>query len=135
MNRVYCHESVWYFQFFFFFKQKTAYELRISDWSSDVCSSDLRPRAACRAGARRLGSGRRRPAHGTVDRGGAARRPCPRPDDDVPRRVHTGDRKRVVVGKSVSVRVDLGGRRNIKKKIQQEDSNTIRTLTLSILSI
>src|SRR3546814_17797431 len=29
---------------FFFFKQKTAYEMRISDWSSDVCSSDLRPR-------------------------------------------------------------------------------------------
>src|SRR3546814_16662961 len=27
--------------FFFFFKQKTAYELRISDWSSDACSSDL----------------------------------------------------------------------------------------------
>src|SRR3546814_11472598 len=31
---------------FFFFKQKTAYEMRISDWSSDVCSSDL---AECRA--------------------------------------------------------------------------------------
>src|SRR3546814_7815930 len=30
---------------FFFFKQKTAYEMRISDWSSDVCSSDLPPRA------------------------------------------------------------------------------------------
>src|SRR3546814_5888526 len=29
------------FAFFFFFKQKTAYEMRISDWSSDVCSSDL----------------------------------------------------------------------------------------------
>src|SRR3546814_8091426 len=28
---------------FFFFKQKTAYEMRISDWSSDVCSSDLHP--------------------------------------------------------------------------------------------
>src|SRR3546814_4284343 len=27
-----------------FFKQKTAYEMRISDWSSDVCSSDLNPR-------------------------------------------------------------------------------------------
>src|SRR3546814_1948452 len=27
--------------FFFFFKQETAYEMRISDWSSDVCSSDL----------------------------------------------------------------------------------------------
>src|SRR3546814_1222969 len=36
--------SLWlYFDFFsfFFFKQKTAYEMRISDWSSDVCSSDL----------------------------------------------------------------------------------------------
>src|SRR3546814_4599877 len=31
----------WYI--FFFFKQKTAYEMRISDWSSDVCSSDLVP--------------------------------------------------------------------------------------------
>src|SRR3546814_3215704 len=29
------------FSYFFFFKQKTAYEMRISDWSSDVCSSDL----------------------------------------------------------------------------------------------
>src|SRR3546814_8420051 len=28
--------------FFFFFKQRTAYEVRISDWSSDVCSSDLK---------------------------------------------------------------------------------------------
>src|SRR3546814_6459535 len=28
----------------FFFKQKTAYEMRISDWSSDLCSSDLQPR-------------------------------------------------------------------------------------------
>src|SRR3546814_3678552 len=34
---------VWFlFVFVFFFKQKTAYEMRISDWSSDVCSSDLR---------------------------------------------------------------------------------------------
>src|SRR3546814_21146916 len=29
-------------RYVFFFKQKTAYEMRISDWSSDVCSSDLR---------------------------------------------------------------------------------------------
>src|SRR3546814_5015886 len=35
--------TLWYFifVFVFFFKQKTAYEMRISDWSSDVCSSDL----------------------------------------------------------------------------------------------
>src|SRR3546814_2343446 len=53
-----------YFEFrFFFFKQKTAYEMRISDWSSDVCSSDLRhtrtgggPRAATNTGARSSGT-------------------------------------------------------------------------------
>src|SRR5213082_3757915 len=32
------------FVFFFFFKQKTAYEIVSGDWSSDVCSSDLRPK-------------------------------------------------------------------------------------------
>src|SRR3546814_1128682 len=41
----------------FFVKQKTAYEMRISDWSSDVCSSDLRPRPSadlpCRKDAQR----------------------------------------------------------------------------------
>src|SRR3546814_9700134 len=35
--------------FVFFFKQKTAYEMRISDWSSDVCSSDLSASACVRA--------------------------------------------------------------------------------------
>src|SRR3546814_5347476 len=36
------------YRIFFFFKQKTAYEMRISDWSSDVCASDLTyPGAAC----------------------------------------------------------------------------------------
>src|SRR3546814_8897928 len=32
---------IFYYIFFFFYKQKMAYEMRISDWSSDVCSSDL----------------------------------------------------------------------------------------------
>src|SRR3546814_6230904 len=36
-----CYSSSLVFFLFFFFKQKTAYEMRISDWSSDVCSSDL----------------------------------------------------------------------------------------------
>src|SRR3546814_16811740 len=48
--------------YFFFFKQKTAYEMRISDWSSDVCSSDLR-----QSGRRRLGRGRL-PVHGRAGR-------------------------------------------------------------------
>src|SRR3546814_2096046 len=45
---------------FFFFKQKTAYEMRISDWSSDVCSSDLSFQAeAAGAGENALELGRR----------------------------------------------------------------------------
>src|SRR3546814_19822984 len=38
--RLFCRCGLFVFCFFFF-KQKTAYEMRISDWSSDVCSSDL----------------------------------------------------------------------------------------------
>src|SRR3546814_14449457 len=115
-----------------FFKQKTAYEMRISDWSSDVCSSDLevqRRREDDRdqhvdaedqqvwralrqqrkteqqhknSGTKHLQSGRRRAdrVFGLGDR------------TDLPLR----DRKSGGEGKSVSVRVDLGGRRIIKKK-------------------
>src|SRR3546814_5529520 len=54
-----------FLSFFFFFKQKTAYELRISDWSSDVCSSDL-PAAAGRQGAVRRPAFRR---NGSLDAG------------------------------------------------------------------
>src|SRR3546814_8163093 len=49
----------------FFFKQKTAYEMRISDWSSDVCSSDLRPDLQLRRAHRRC----RRPRCRTWRRG------------------------------------------------------------------
>src|SRR3546814_17504568 len=81
---------------FFFFKQKTAYELRISDWSSDVCSSDLLDRrgrggagqsAQCRGvaradagGARRAAEGGRHFAGGGAGAGGRieAGRSCPR---------------------------------------------------------
>src|SRR3546814_8097828 len=41
---------IFHFFVFFFFKQKTAYEMRISDWSSDVCSSDLLETAELRIG-------------------------------------------------------------------------------------
>src|SRR3546814_1951030 len=51
---------------FFFFKQKTAYEMRISDWSSDVCSSDLEGR--CRRRSETSGRHRRsRCRGGTFD--------------------------------------------------------------------
>src|SRR3546814_6610617 len=54
---------------FFFFKQKTAYEMRISDWSSDVCSSDLGPHSV----------GSRWAAYGRQCRAHAARTSTPTP--------------------------------------------------------
>src|SRR3546814_828892 len=48
---------------FFFFKQKTAYEMRISDWSSDVCSSDLHHRHQPKGRVTRFHDGRFSPGH------------------------------------------------------------------------
>src|SRR3546814_13278969 len=110
--------------------------MRISDWSSDVCSSDLPapippprppPSSACPPAASPSAYG---PSGGSDDLPAPGHRP------DAPRRRHLrpdpraarhpqqhhhrprppADRKSVVQGKRVSVRVDLGGRRNIKKK-------------------
>src|SRR3546814_6408811 len=52
----------------FFFKQKTAYEMRISDWSSDVCSSDLHVIGIGEAAYRLAGEGSREriPPHAAV---------------------------------------------------------------------
>src|SRR3546814_18923455 len=102
-------------RFVFLFKQKTAYEMRISDWSSDVCSSDLPP-APAPAPARAPAT----PAAESAVESGRAGQPalivvlpvgCSRlATAAVPIRPW-GDRKSVVSGKSVSVSVDLGGRR------------------------
>src|SRR3546814_4529552 len=54
---------------FFFFKQKTAYEMRISDWSSDVCSSDLGGGAGAVAGCK----ARLSPDHACPGAGGRER--------------------------------------------------------------
>src|SRR3546814_1814670 len=48
----------------FFFKQKTAYEMRISDWSSDVCSSDLRFAVTVQVGYAWIASSYRRGGYG-----------------------------------------------------------------------
>src|SRR3546814_14989873 len=95
----------------FFCKQKTAYEMRISDWSSDVCSSDLLD----------IGAGRmKRPCRCLhVSHDGARLDRERRAEQEQPghrRNLDDPDRKSVVSGQSVSVRVDLGGRRIIKKK-------------------
>src|SRR3546814_6418810 len=87
--------------FVFFFKQKPAYEMRISDWGSDVCSSDL---VAVELVGDRVGKG----VEGSVDDigGNADRRPAPARavgalDHHAGHGVGAGDRKRVVEGKSV----------------------------------
>src|SRR3546814_16741313 len=112
---------------FLFFKQKTAYEMRISDWSSDVCSSDLNASENPSCGSRRAHF-RLRPSPSRISMGLSTLMNClgafcsTMPAE---RSKYTkvaalpsmmGDRKSVVKGKSVSVRVDLGGRRIIKKK-------------------
>src|SRR3546814_16013102 len=84
--------------------------MRISDWSSDVCSSDLLsvPAATVLAGT----ADRRPPVEPQLavrDRLDAAAAAAAGPG-------RTGDRKSVVWGTSVSVRVDLGGRLVVKEK-------------------
>src|SRR3546814_20224033 len=104
----------------FFFKEKTAYEMRISDWSSDVCSSDLLQLAAV---ALKLELVAKKAAEAVNDDPiirvvGIRRRLDHRPADRaavVGRRrarlaVVLEARKSVVVGKSVSGGVSLGGR-------------------------
>src|SRR3546814_1331680 len=98
---------VWLCFFFFFFKQKTAYEMRISDWSSDVCSSDLS------AQVRRCRREETASDHRTERRRSRA-------SQTEHRRIFANRSEERRVGKSVSVRVDLGGRRIIKKKKQKE---------------
>src|SRR3546814_16161729 len=148
--------------FIFFFKQKTAYEMRISDWSSDVCSSDLplvevaqdresgraivvepgqrdlcveprngAGRRAARRTDQRFGSGRvagesvgrrhqrlGRPGDRGVERGIWRDRCGRRRYGLVEAQLLVGarqqDRKSVGEGKSVSVRVDHGGRHLLK---------------------
>src|SRR3546814_12231881 len=120
--------------------------MRISDWSSDVCSSDLLCQRAADVARRHAPAGRRgarggndqllplRPSgpgiagrsiprdHGTGAR--TVERPAP-VSDDPDQGIRGGeqvvdagppDRKRVVKGKSSAVRLELGGRRRIKKK-------------------
>src|SRR3546814_3841913 len=113
--------------FCFFFKQKTAYDVRISDWSSDVCSSDLRWISCrfmltCRISCRKLWQQGSQPDDASFQNPGPVAapdhfRPPDHRDSAGPAERGRLDRKSVVMGKRVSVRVDLGGGGIIKKKI------------------
>src|SRR3546814_19299120 len=102
--------------------------MRISDWSSDLCSADLPPAPSANSdravpdaplpGPRaRAASGRTRYPQDSDLRG------C-NTDRSRPPAPHGADRKSVVSGKSVSVRVDLGVPRLIKQN--KYDNNTLR---------
>src|SRR3546814_14297852 len=92
--------------------------MRISDWSSDVCSSDLGFGGLCSSGFG-FGQGSDCFLFGCAVGGGSLEAEAVVSGfEDVAvmsQPVEQGDRKSVVWGKSVSVRVDLGGRRIIKK--------------------
>src|SRR3546814_11359852 len=117
--------------------QKTAYVMGICDWSSDVCSSDLRllgRRAVDHGGReprrRRRGARIDRPQHRAAARAGAESLCHPVAELSVPlfrpaQDALSADRKSVVQGKSVSVRVDLGGRRIIKQKTHINNEHTM----------
>src|SRR3546814_6873668 len=109
----------------FFCKQKTAYEMRISDWSSDVCSSDLGQTAQPRE-AGQLGQVGRR-IYGNTESMGVCHGSSPRESGDrdvaaagaasgIGSSSGNGDRKSVVQGKRGAVRLDPGGRRRVKTK-------------------
>src|SRR3546814_5415986 len=107
------------FRLFFFFKQKTAYEMRISDWSSDVCSSDLRQFAQAGAVA---GDDRRRlvallGGAGTLRTGaGLARQP------GVDRRVSSG-----AAGTPAGPAATGGRRRSEERRVGKECVSTCRS--------
>src|SRR3546814_14060980 len=131
---------------FFFFKQTTAYDVRISDWSSDVCSSDLLLGCEAALGGGRLvilahrgdaaiqrvlrhlhdgdGDAGGQEVHGDAAAHGACADHSDLPDraqcdilgEAVDLRGGALDRKSVVVGQCVDVRVCLGGPRIVKKK-------------------
>src|SRR3546814_5306181 len=93
------------FVIFFFFKQKTAYEMRISDWSSDVCSSDLlaadHQRMFRRAGAQHRIGNRHGVEEARADRGDIERDAV----GDAEQRLHLGGARREGIIRSEARRV------------------------------
>src|SRR3546814_13365322 len=101
--------------------QKTAYERRISDWSSDVCSSDLTVSGSGLAVTMTLSRSLtwRSSCSASTACAGAVPDVVVAPAGSAAPSLGAGaasDRKSVVEGKSVAVRVDSGGRRIIKIK-------------------
>src|SRR3546814_12750539 len=123
---------------FFFFKQKTAYEMRISDWSSDVCSSDLAAEIErCpHFGARVVDEACHQPPAEQADRQIDEEDPAPRgvsDDQAADRRAENRSKQRSEerrVGKEcVSTCRSRWSPYHEKKKKQEENNNNHREIT------
>src|SRR3546814_18746510 len=121
----------------FFFKQKTAYEMRIGDGSSDVCSSDLRRPSRRRHGAVQPEGGVHVGDGSAVGFGAAAQRHAlfiwRHLVDDAGTFQPVSFRKSVVLGKSVSVCVIQGGRLSLS--IQIYFISTIQSLSSQLIHL
>src|SRR3546814_1285460 len=109
---------------FFFFKQKTAYEMRISDWSSDVCSSDLRP---LRAGPRAQGR------HGRLSRGPARKGRAK--DTRRPDRLQQGAPGGAALVRPVAVRAGRDQGRAGRSRLSQGESQRSEEHTSELQSL
>src|SRR3546814_4407593 len=100
----------------FFFKQKTAYEMRISDWSSDVCSSDLKENPYTPLTNKDIEN-----SHNQLLSNLEKRRAAYKEELERQRLFEEKIGRASCRERGVSVRVDLGGRRISKKKIKTEE--------------
>src|SRR3546814_11096612 len=95
--------------------------MRISDWSSDVCSAELRTNWRSTAGPSRRGCMRKTRRKGFYRAQGGSRYSLY--PTTVCAMTPVSDRKSVASGKCGSVRIDRGGRRTSKKRIRRTDQN------------
>src|SRR3546814_3594379 len=105
---------------FFFFKQKTAYEMRISDWSSDVCSSDL---PHCRT-----------PPPSLVQTSSAARSACDRSGVNRERRGRSRDNPPGANRARVSAPASAPGRRSARRVRERSEEHTSELQSLIRIS-
>src|SRR3546814_5749076 len=126
-----CHVSavsICLFFLIFFFKQKTAYEMRISDWSSDVCSSDL-PRRAHQQSRPRGAPGGAEPPRWLARRRDR-RQPRPRTARGNGRsEEHTSELQSLM---RISYAVFCLDKKNIQNALHHTDNNTIHTWSAHI---
>src|SRR3546814_6343865 len=117
---------------FFFFKQKTAYEMRISDWSSDVCSSDL-PRLRGHRGARRLAAGK--PARCAGQRLPLAARAAQPPQPREPQRSRDHHRGPVAAARPLGGARPPGGGHRLRSEEHTSELQSLMRISYAVFCL